>query len=1171
MDSSGSSDESQDEIDVSGGDVERDVEDENMEEDEENSMDEERVNRSRAAPTSAPSSAHALPIVRPEALKASVYDIVPTIAAPHSTSINAVTSTPDLRWVFSGGSDGYIRKFNWIETANGKSMLTVAQRHPFVDSVTKAGVLVSYWENNNELNEIDNQLGKPLDDSASISAVYSLAVQREALWLLSGLESGGINLQSVRHDEGKRIACLRGHTSAISVLNLASDEKSFLSGSWDKTVLDWDLNTGKTIRSFEGSGSQISALETRPLSTLPVPEISDETLEMSRRIFANNAEKPQTNGILPNGFGHDGAADAQDGDIAINGNAGSPADSLFGGNGDADSLFGDTDNMAAPGGAFDDDDNDFTRAIASGLQEQEHEQAQESQGGDAKGDIDMADPGEASTMPLVNGDTVKPQTPQTGVQELHTDNSPDVSSALVNPSDLPHADEIFPSTQARQPPDLEPPEPSSASDSTFLAASIDGSLRIWDKRQQGAVAKITPQGVPPWCMNACWSPDGNSIYAGRRNGTVDEYSLHKGLEAPTRNFKLPNNSGAVSAVRAMPNGRHLICSMPKLNDITVHVTSNGKELEEWGTHFFRSRNQVTTFIQSATEQAFQISIKLRLPWQTSEHPSKTRASTTAPGYSLLANLYLDGREEPEKRTILHLDPAHPEYLSDGRYSINRRWIKTAEGALREHVWVFRERAVEDVLQRLNLNRQDDVDVKDENNLAGALESAHLRNIDEELLRSNTKIGQIVIEVEKVIVGPMRVDHNHLFTDMKGRDNDLDMTEAGKDVTHAASLVASGNFLHGHKRIVTFTPYRPEEGFFAAFQFFYRSRGECCPSIFCPFVDELIEQLAKYGFQNFPKSVKAHPPSLNRCMAEATPLCFSTKRKSSKLPNDDPPSCEDKVYSKSLKPDAQLEYKFARHLRDGQTKMCSSGLQKIDIKERHPAIVFPSTPLFKVFDPSGLLPTIDEARSSTSPPKMVDKCGTTMSYLDDLDSRSSSPHTRIKQVIKPFKKEQKLPLLPTSTSTNLEASPAPDSTNSLSEENLNILRPTDEDSFHQAHHESDMEGEADDECATESDLETHADNLGEDEYSLDLEEEAEEADKGLRAGFEKVSLGKRLHAAIGEVDDDDDDNDRDDRLLDDDRCRTSGDHLDMDQGVGSEDRVLNTATGKPSSKRARTKT
>lgn len=85
--------------------------------------------------------------IRPELLTASYYDIIPTIAAPHSTSINSITATPDLRWVFSGGADGYIRKFNWIETANGKAMLTVAQRHPFVDSVTKAGVLMSYWEN----------------------------------------------------------------------------------------------------------------------------------------------------------------------------------------------------------------------------------------------------------------------------------------------------------------------------------------------------------------------------------------------------------------------------------------------------------------------------------------------------------------------------------------------------------------------------------------------------------------------------------------------------------------------------------------------------------------------------------------------------------------------------------------------------------------------------------------------------------------------------------------------------------------------------------------------------------------------------------------------------------------------------------------------------------------
>jgi len=103
------------------------------------------VSRMTPGPGTAPAPFN--PMVRAEALNAVVYDIVPTIAAPHSTSINALTATPDMRWVFSGGSDGWVRKFNWVDTVNSKSMLTVAQRHPFVDSVTKAGVLMSYWEN----------------------------------------------------------------------------------------------------------------------------------------------------------------------------------------------------------------------------------------------------------------------------------------------------------------------------------------------------------------------------------------------------------------------------------------------------------------------------------------------------------------------------------------------------------------------------------------------------------------------------------------------------------------------------------------------------------------------------------------------------------------------------------------------------------------------------------------------------------------------------------------------------------------------------------------------------------------------------------------------------------------------------------------------------------------
>ncbi|ORY12950.1 WD40-repeat-containing domain protein [Clohesyomyces aquaticus] len=482
------------------------------------------------------------PSVRAEALNAPVYDIVPTIAAPHSTSINAITSTPDMRWVFSGGADGYIRRFNWVDTANGKLALTVAQRHPFVDSVAKAGVLLSYWEN--------EEGSDRNDDSISLSPVYSLAVHHQSLWLLSGLESGGINLQSVRHEEGKRITTLRQHTSAVSVLTLSQDEKSVLSGSWDKTINDWDLNTGQVKRRFETSGGQISAIEQRPMSSLPIPQ-DTETLPSANGTFSsNNAAKPLPNGIT-NGFGSSSRPVQAKEENGNEDAAGSPDDSLFG---DKDSLFGDDKDPSGGPSALapfgdDDEEDEFSRAIANGIQQQADE--------DAHADLDMMDVGGPVQLPLPDLNLDSINEPQASGQGEPMFNGVGESQSTIQANGLPHSEEGAGSSSTT----VSQTEQPLSSETTFIDASFDGTLRIWDRRQPNPVARIAPsRNTPPWCMNACWSPDGNFIYAGRRNGTVDEYSLHKSLREPRRTFKFPSVSGAVSAVRTMPNGKHLVCA-----------------------------------------------------------------------------------------------------------------------------------------------------------------------------------------------------------------------------------------------------------------------------------------------------------------------------------------------------------------------------------------------------------------------------------------------------------------------------------------------------------------------------------------------------------------------------------------------------------------------------------
>jgi transcriptional activator SPT8 len=381
--------------------------------------------------------------VQDGALDCPYYDMTPTIAAPQATHINCVVTTKNLRWFFTGGQDGYIRKHDFHQSITGKIPLTVAQKHPFVDTVQKSGVLLSYWENEEADDEETNPPGGTNSIEKSLSPVFCLAVQRDAMWILAGQYSGGINLQSVRVEEGKTVTTLKGHTAAVSSLRLARDERSLLSGGWDKQIYDWDLETGKTRRNFVAGNritGQVSTIALRPENA---PMI-DKSLALPPSDTPTDKGAPTIE--LPK--------------------ATSPASSMS-----FDPLF--------------DEDEDEKPQLP---------------------DLNTTDP------------------------EAHDQSNGDASTS-DGPEDV------------------------------FLSSCIDGTMSIWDRRQSEAVARIPlPPGVPPWCMSACWSLDGESFYCGRRNQTVEEYSMRANMTQPVRTIKMPYNSGPVSSVTAMPNGRSLICA-----------------------------------------------------------------------------------------------------------------------------------------------------------------------------------------------------------------------------------------------------------------------------------------------------------------------------------------------------------------------------------------------------------------------------------------------------------------------------------------------------------------------------------------------------------------------------------------------------------------------------------
>ncbi|KAF8429158.1 WD40-repeat-containing domain protein [Tirmania nivea] len=602
-------DEDEDDVDADAdadaeGDMDADGENENDGDGDGDDNDDDNPSRSSGGhqPSSSPGPSRPLPALRPGAATASSYDIVPYVAAPHATSINAFCATPCMRWIFTGGNDGYIRKFDWFNSINGKTPLTVAQKHPFVDSVTRAGYTLSYWENEEPTVKSSLLHIPETTDDARLSPVYSLAVHHQALWMLSGLESGGINVQSVRHDEGKIITCLRKHTSAVSVLTLARDEKSLLSGSWDKAVYDWDLNTGQVVREYVGSAGQISTIQFRPTgeNTVPVPRTNVLMNGVSWGRGFMNGVKGGTNGMVVNGMSGGGSQEVNGGGVSGPAQAASPAasekslNSLF--EGDDDDEF--SAAVAANGmGNGDGGDAEHHMEDAPPLAPPSSAGTTGEDGAQGTDSADINGAGEAPTNGLDMDTTTALFGDDTLTNPISLDPPTHPNSTANNyphspPSRLTsfpthHLDPSppSPSSPATHHPPPDPTSPTSNSTSptnstTFLTSSIDGTIRIWDRRTPTPIALAYPQkGVPPWCTSATWSTDGNYIYAGRRNCTVEEYSLHKGLAEPTRTLRFPQGSGAVTSVVGMPNGRHLLCASYdnlRLYDLKESMAKEGK-------------------------------------------------------------------------------------------------------------------------------------------------------------------------------------------------------------------------------------------------------------------------------------------------------------------------------------------------------------------------------------------------------------------------------------------------------------------------------------------------------------------------------------------------------------------------------------------------------------------
>lgn len=170
----------------------------------------------------------------------SIYSI------PQNTvQTNAIALPPCSSHLYTGGTDGYIRRYAWYASLRNYP----SERHPILRgywenlSITAIQARGLLWNINMQTDPSRIRFGPAGISGGTTIPVHSLAVQRDEMYCLAGSAEGVINLYSVRLDEGQLRACLgitgKAHkrNSPVSALALSERDASLLSGGWDKQIL----------------------------------------------------------------------------------------------------------------------------------------------------------------------------------------------------------------------------------------------------------------------------------------------------------------------------------------------------------------------------------------------------------------------------------------------------------------------------------------------------------------------------------------------------------------------------------------------------------------------------------------------------------------------------------------------------------------------------------------------------------------------------------------------------------------------------------------------------------------------------------------------------------------------------------------------------------------------
>ncbi|KAJ8586599.1 WD40 repeat-like protein [Rhizopogon salebrosus TDB-379] len=135
----------------------------------------------------------------------------------------------------------------------------------------------------NTIRKWDLQAGKEIEDVRDVRewAVYAVAVSRDGRWVIAAggdVKRGELNACEV---ETGMVKIFQGHSRAIECIDISEDSMLLASGSDDRTVRIWSLDTGELVAGPFKSAGVVGAVRFSPDSKkLAVKSVTGQCLEV---------------------------------------------------------------------------------------------------------------------------------------------------------------------------------------------------------------------------------------------------------------------------------------------------------------------------------------------------------------------------------------------------------------------------------------------------------------------------------------------------------------------------------------------------------------------------------------------------------------------------------------------------------------------------------------------------------------------------------------------------------------------------------------------------------------------------------------------------------------------------------------------------------------------------